>query len=254
MATPPTLPMTGQILQQFLVQLAEELAALSGRTITWNDVQGKPTTFAPGAHQHPVGDITGLQTLLNGKADTGAIPTTETIQDIVAAMFQTGTHSGLAFEYDDPSGKLNVTATCGGGVLIPREDVEDIVGALIQVQGTGLTVTYDDAGNVLRIGLAGEVFTTLLRNKLDALPSSFKTVGGQSIAGSGDIPLSGYDDEAIWNAHGLLEDRVTVLEGGTPVIRSSVEPAPGGVRVNNVSFFRGHTINPAIGGISVETE
>lgn len=32
---------------------------------TWGNLQGKPTTFPPSAHNHPIGDITGLQTALN---------------------------------------------------------------------------------------------------------------------------------------------------------------------------------------------
>lgn len=37
-------------------------------TVTWSDVTGKPTTFAPSAHSHPISDVTGLQTALDGKA------------------------------------------------------------------------------------------------------------------------------------------------------------------------------------------
>lgn len=39
-------------------------------TVTWSDVTGKPTTFAPSAHSHPISEVTGLQTALDGKAST----------------------------------------------------------------------------------------------------------------------------------------------------------------------------------------
>jgi len=39
-------------------------------SVTWSDVTGKPTTFAPSAHSHPIGEVTGLQTALDGKAPT----------------------------------------------------------------------------------------------------------------------------------------------------------------------------------------
>jgi hypothetical protein len=38
--------------------------------ITWTDISGKPTTFPPSAHTHVIGDTTGLQTALDGKAAT----------------------------------------------------------------------------------------------------------------------------------------------------------------------------------------
>lgn len=51
--------------------------ALSGRVTalenepapSWGDVTGKPTTFAPEAHSHPIADVTGLQAVLDDKLD-----------------------------------------------------------------------------------------------------------------------------------------------------------------------------------------
>lgn len=39
-----------------------------GGPVEWSNVQGKPSTFAPSAHQHPISDVTGLQAALNAKA------------------------------------------------------------------------------------------------------------------------------------------------------------------------------------------
>ena len=36
-------------------------------SVTWDDITGKPSTFAPSAHTHTIANITGLQTALNGK-------------------------------------------------------------------------------------------------------------------------------------------------------------------------------------------
>lgn len=44
-----------------------DLAADLDVTVTWTDVTGKPTTFAPSAHTHVIGDVTGLQAALDGK-------------------------------------------------------------------------------------------------------------------------------------------------------------------------------------------
>ena len=39
---------------------------------TWGQITDKPTSFTPTAHNHPISDVTGLQTALNGKLGTGA--------------------------------------------------------------------------------------------------------------------------------------------------------------------------------------
>lgn len=214
----PALPLSGQQLHTALSTIAQELADLTGRTITWDNVTGKPTVFTPATHQHQIADVTGLQIALNDKADKGELPTTEQMQDLVAALFQTGTHTNIVFEYDDANARINLTGQ-NGGVLIPREDVEDIVGSLIQLQGTGLSVVYDDENNVLRIALVGEVFTTAHRNKLDGLPGTLKTVGGESLEGDGDIPFPApYNDDTLLEMLAAMEARIAALEaGGNPV-------------------------------------
>jgi hypothetical protein len=37
----------------------------AGGTVTWNDVTGKPATFPPSAHTHPISEVINLQTLLD---------------------------------------------------------------------------------------------------------------------------------------------------------------------------------------------
>lgn len=143
-----------------------QAGAGTGGPTSWASITGKPQTFPPAPHGHPISEITGLQGALDAKAATSAIPTTEALQDLVAAMFQAGTHSNASVSYDDNAGTLNITATTGGGAgTLSQEEVEDFVGRLV-VQGTGINVTYDDAGNVLRIALAGESYTTADKNKL----------------------------------------------------------------------------------------
>lgn len=45
--------------------------SLSWGLIDWAEVTGKPSTYAPSAHSHAIADVTGLQTALDGKSDTG---------------------------------------------------------------------------------------------------------------------------------------------------------------------------------------
>ena len=110
-------------------------------------------------------DLGALVAALDGKAPASSIWTQEQLQDLVAAMFQSGTHSNASIVYDDASGTLSITASGGGGASLTKEEVEDFVGGLI-VQGNGISVAYDDAGNVLSISLAGETYTTAEKNKL----------------------------------------------------------------------------------------
>ena len=139
--------------------------APASHTHPYSEITGKPTAFPPSAHQHAIGDVSGLQSALDGKAPASSIWTQEQLQDLVAAMFQSGTHSNASIVYDDASGSLSITASGGGGASLTEEEVEDFVGGLI-VQGTGISVAYDDAGNVLSISLAGESYTTAEKNKL----------------------------------------------------------------------------------------
>ncbi|WP_323715641.1 phage upper tail fiber protein [Paracoccus aminovorans] len=166
--------------------LPEALAAAGGSP-SWDAVTGKPTAFPPSAHSHGIADVTslqaaldgkaaathghvisdvsGLQAALDGKASTSTVWTLEQIQDAIAAMFQGGTHTNASVSYDDAAGTLSLTASGGGGGSLTQEQVEDMVGRLV-VQGTGISVVYDDPNNVLTIALTGESFTTAEKSKL----------------------------------------------------------------------------------------
>lgn len=45
---------------------------------SYSDITGKPSTFPPSSHTHPISDVTGLQTALNGKQPVGNYLTSET--------------------------------------------------------------------------------------------------------------------------------------------------------------------------------
>ena len=45
-----------------------KLAIASGTYVSWANITGKPSTFAPSSHDHEIGDITNLQDELDGKA------------------------------------------------------------------------------------------------------------------------------------------------------------------------------------------
>lgn len=51
--------------------LPERLSGLSSPQ--WSDIKGKPQTFAPEAHKHPISDVTGLQEALDAKRAAGVV-------------------------------------------------------------------------------------------------------------------------------------------------------------------------------------
>lgn len=67
----------------------------------------------------------------------------EQIEDIVGAMFQTG--SNMSFNYNDATGKLELDS-----IQLTTEEVQDKVGALLS-GGANTTVTYNDGANTLTI-------------------------------------------------------------------------------------------------------
>lgn len=51
--------------RELLVQILEAIESGGEVTVTWTDIQGKPSTFPPSAHTHPISDVTSLQTTLD---------------------------------------------------------------------------------------------------------------------------------------------------------------------------------------------
>lgn len=70
-------------------------------TFDWDDITGKPATFPPSSHTHPISDVTNLQTALDGKAasvHTHAISDVTSLQtalDGKAALSHTHTKSQI---------------------------------------------------------------------------------------------------------------------------------------------------------------
>ena len=53
--------------------------------VDWASLTGKPSTFTPAAHTHPISDVTNLQTALDGKAATSHTHTASAISDSTTA-------------------------------------------------------------------------------------------------------------------------------------------------------------------------
>lgn len=142
------------------------LAQVPQQTVSWGDIQGKPTNFTPSAHQHPISDITGLQNALNAKLDSSASISYNSLTDkpvlfsgnyndltnnptlfsgnyqdlinkpVYATVATTGNYNDLLNKPVIPTVNYPVTSVAGktGSVILVASDV----GGLASVATTGL--------------------------------------------------------------------------------------------------------------------
>lgn len=138
------------------------------------------------------------QTKLAGIAAGAEVNRTlEQLQDIIAAMFQAGTHTNASVTYDDTAGTLSISASGGGGGL-DQEQVEDIVGAL-NVAGTGINAVYDDVSGTLTISLSGESYTTAEKSKLAGIAAG-ATANTGALANKDTVATADIDNNAVTTA------------------------------------------------------
>jgi len=111
-----------------------------GGAVAWNDVTGKPATFPPSAHTHPISEVVGLQTLLNDangtklnqatvklvrKASAGTI----TKGQVVHIVGSQGSH--LTVELADADSEATAATTIG----VAMGNITNTVEGYIIVQG-----------------------------------------------------------------------------------------------------------------------
>lgn len=155
--------------------LAGKVDKVTGKQLSTEDYTTPEKTKLSGIEAGATADQTGAEivTAVNlqlGSTEWQTQKTLEQIQDIVAAMFQAGTHSNISVAYDDAAGTLNLTGSGGGtgDTTLTDEQVQDIVGAF-STSGSGINVVYDDVNNTMVFSLTGEIFTTAYKNKLDGI-------------------------------------------------------------------------------------
>jgi hypothetical protein len=141
---------------------------------TWGEILEKPTTFAPENHNHVIGEITGLQTELDSKADI--IPPNEiilnatTLTNAVQLDWEIGTATSWAIYRSEISGKLGeklvgdlITNTytdstaLGGTTYYYTLQIEDVSQKTIsdQVEATPYSITVYGSKRVEFSGYAG---------------------------------------------------------------------------------------------------
>lgn len=63
-------PATGTTNNLKVLKAGATAGSIAWGEVAWGEVTGKPATFAPSAHNHPISEITGLQTALDSKLGT----------------------------------------------------------------------------------------------------------------------------------------------------------------------------------------
>lgn len=101
---------------------------------------------------------------------------------------------------------INETITVYCGILsatndaLPREAVQDIIGAMIAGNSeTGLAATYDDTNGKLdfNVTITQEDFTTILKTKLDGIAAAANNYSHPTTAGNKHIPTGGSSGQLL---------------------------------------------------------
>lgn len=113
-----------------LLEYLEEHAG--GDAVTWATLTGKPAEFPPAAHSHAVGDVTGLQTALDGKQAAGdyaaadhahAVADVDGLQSALDGKQATGDYA-TASAVSDVAGRV---ATLESADVVTRSEFDALV-------------------------------------------------------------------------------------------------------------------------------
>lgn len=132
-------------------------------------------------------------------AVSGAIPSTEAIQDIVGGMVSGGTETGIAVTYDDTNARLDFVAEVTqaeldavSGAIPSTEAIQDIVGGMVSGgTETGIAVTYDDTN--ARLDFVAEV----TQAEIDALSGTYAPLANPTFSGNVVVPDADAATEAM---------------------------------------------------------
>ena len=86
--------------------------------------------------------------------------TDEQAQDAVAAALAAGTHTGIAFNYDDTNNKISATVSGGGGSSITRYEAGAGTGCYVLASGPGVVITKTANAVVITAPDGVQVFST----------------------------------------------------------------------------------------------
>ena len=192
----------------------------SGGTVTWTDIQGKPTTFPPSSHVHPMNQITGLSDALNSKANT-----TDVATELALKADSDAVDSALAL-------KANTDSV--NSALALKADTDDVNTALaLKANASDVTTSLASKADLVD----GKVPTSQI--PAIAITEFLGIVSSQSAM----LALSGQKGD--WCKRSDLSNQTFIITGDTPSNISSwtaldVPTAP-------VSSVNGQTGNVVLG-------
>lgn len=229
------------------------LFANEWRQPDWNDLTSRPETFAPSAHTHAIGDITNLQSSLDGKAPTvhvhdGASITTGLVP---VARMGTGTPGATtALMGDGVWRQVPWTSLAGVPSTFPpsghshvQSEVAGLEAALISARPDIL----DEAGNVIvqnatSIRFAGPGAT--VSPDATSPGAALVTVAGDAAA---IVPVVANPNYPAFTASGTIGGTVTatVTYNGQDVTEEFLDPNSFTLQKNTASTFGTVTMQPS---------
>lgn len=112
--------------------------------VAWANVTGKPTTFAPSAHAHPIADVTGLQTALDGKLGSTATAAAATKLATARTFTFSGDLTG-SFTFD---GSANVSASAQVADNSHNHTIANITSLQTTLDGKAATAHTHGSGDI----------------------------------------------------------------------------------------------------------
>lgn len=150
----------------------------------------------------------------------------EAVQDAVATMFG-GTHTGIAFSYNDTAGTLTATVSGGGGTGgLDVEAAQDTVAAMLAGTHAGISFAYNDTTGTLTatvavsIGQVSGLQTELdnlnaasanFENRLSDAEATIAGISGGVTGPAGPTTFSWGDDEATSATTGAIYEPYLIL-------------------------------------------
>lgn len=123
---------------------AADVGARPAGDVPWAEVSGAPATFPPSTHQHPVGDVTGLQGALDGKAPSSHTHSIANVTGLQAAI-----DGKAATAHTHTADQISDSSATGRSILaaVDAAAARSAIGAGTSSLALGTTASTAKAGN-----------------------------------------------------------------------------------------------------------
>lgn len=165
----------------------------SASSVPWSGVTGKPGTFTPSAHTHDIGDVSGLQSALNGKLSTTGTAAKATAdasgQNIAGTYIKGLSVSGRTVTYTKGDGSTgsfqtqdtNTTYTLSSfGITATADEINKLDGLAVTKTELGY---LDGVTSNIQSQLNGKLGSSATAAKANALATA-RNINGMSFDGS----------------------------------------------------------------------